>query len=35
MRGHGDLDPLGMALAVGAEAHVLINRANKGLYSIQ
>ena len=35
MRGHGDLDPRGMALAVGAEAHVLINRANKGLYSIQ
>jgi hypothetical protein len=35
MRRDGDLDPLGMALVVEAEAHVLINKAGKGLYSIQ
>ena len=35
MRGDGDLDSPGMALAVEAEAHVLINKADKGLYSIQ
>jgi hypothetical protein len=35
MRRDGDLDPLGMALAVETQAHVLINKADKGLYSVQ
>jgi hypothetical protein len=35
MRRDRDLDPLGTALAVEAEAHVLISKADKGLYSIQ
>jgi hypothetical protein len=35
MRRAGDLDPLGMALTVEAEAHVLINKADKPLHPTQ
>jgi len=35
MRCDGDLDPFGMALAVEAQAHVLINKADECLYPIQ
>jgi len=34
MRHNGDLDPFRIARAA-AQAHILINKADKGLYSVQ